>query len=46
MVDAFMSSVEKGYSGMTMCEMIRVARNETDLEEVSGNFLQYIFIEV
>lgn len=36
MVDAFMSSVEKGYSGMTMCEMIRVARNETDLEETNS----------
>ncbi|KAG6448217.1 organic cation/carnitine transporter 7 [Manduca sexta] len=33
MVDAFMSSVEKGFTEMTMCEMIRLARNSTQTEE-------------
>ncbi|KAJ0177585.1 hypothetical protein K1T71_006458 [Dendrolimus kikuchii] len=33
MVDAFMSSVEKGHVHMTLCEMMRLARNDTSIKE-------------
>lgn len=44
-VDAFMSSVEKGATGLTICEMIRLSKNVTVVDEVSF-FCQHEFMNI